>query len=143
MTMKSSLLFLLVLVMGFADALPAAETGNVRVPTSDADQRYWLQNMVWHHRFTPAEIQDATGWNEVELDRALKKFKISPANRPRRAAKARLLVLPYPGGRHPRIGFLDGAIDPQRETKVSVFTPWDDASYVVVDVPEAIWSKLE
>jgi hypothetical protein len=25
---------------------------------------------------------------------------------------------------------------------VSVFTPWDPASYVVVDVPEAIWSNL-
>jgi hypothetical protein len=53
-----------------------------------------------------------------------------------------LLVLPYPGGRHPRIGFLEGAIDPQRETKFSVFTPWDPNSYVVVDMPEAIWSNL-
>ena len=44
--------------------------------------------------------------------------------------------------RHPRIGFLDGAVRPQRETKFSVFTPWDDASYVVVDAPEAIWSNL-
>ena len=41
-----------------------------------------------------------------------------------------------------RIGFLDGAVNPQRETKVSVFTPWDDKSYVVVDVPEALWSNL-
>ena len=53
-----------------------------------------------------------------------------------------MLVLPYPGGRHPRIGFLEGAVDPQRETKVSVFTPWDPNGYVVVDVPEAIWSNL-
>lgn len=53
-----------------------------------------------------------------------------------------LRILPYPGGRHPRIGFLDGALKPQRETKVSVFTPWDPSSYVVVDVPEAIWSNL-
>ncbi len=59
-----------------------------------------------------------------------------------RPADAPLLVLPYPGGRHPRIGFLEGAIDPQRETKFSVFTPWDPNSYVVVDVPEAIWSNL-
>jgi hypothetical protein len=51
-------------------------------------------------------------------------------------------VFPYPGGRHPRIGFLDGAVHPQRETKFSVFTPWDDQSYVVVDLPEAIWSNL-
>jgi len=51
-------------------------------------------------------------------------------------------VLPYPGGRHPRIGFLDGAVNPQRETKISVFTPWDEKSYVVADIPEAIWSNL-
>src|SRR3954453_23613247 len=51
-------------------------------------------------------------------------------------------MLPYPGGRHPRIGFLEGAVRPQRETKISVFTPWDDSSYVVVDLPEAIWSNL-
>jgi hypothetical protein len=53
-----------------------------------------------------------------------------------------LLVLPYPGGRHPRIGFLEGAIDPQRETKLSIFTPWSPTAYVVADVPEAIWSNL-
>src|SRR5262249_12347387 len=46
------------------------------------------------------------------------------------------------GGRHPRIGFLDGAVNPQRETKLSVFAPWDEQSYVVVDLPEAIWSNL-
>ncbi len=55
---------------------------------------------------------------------------------------APLLVLPYPGGRHPRIGFLEGAIDPQRETKISVFTPWPNGGYVVADIPEAIWSNL-
>jgi len=55
---------------------------------------------------------------------------------------AAIRVLPYPGGRHPRRGFLDGAIDPQRETKASIFTPWADGGSVVVDVPEAIFSNL-
>ena len=73
---------------------------------------------------------------------ALRKFNIRQDNRPKREKDAPLLVLPYPGGRRPRIGFLGGAIDPQRETKFSVFTPWDANSYVVVDVPEAIWSNL-
>jgi hypothetical protein len=50
-----------------------------------------------------------------------------------------LLVLPYPGGRHPRIGFRDGAIRPQRETKASVLAPWADGGYAVADVPEAVW----
>jgi hypothetical protein len=48
-------------------------------------------------------------------------------------------VLPYPGGRHPRLGFRDGAIRPQRETKASVFAPWAGGGYAVADVPEAVW----
>src|SRR5688572_10523982 len=119
-----------------------AEPPNFRRPASDAELRYWLENMVWHHRFTAAEIEAATGLSPKESAAALERLNISPATTPKRPADGPLLVLPYPGGRHPRIGFLDGAVRPQRETKVSVFTPWDDASYVVVDVPEAIWSNL-
>ena len=51
-------------------------------------------------------------------------------------------VLPYPGGRHTRIGFLDGAIDPLRGTKASIFAPWAGGGFAVVDVPEAIFSNL-
>ena len=72
----------------------------------------------------------------------IERFNITAATKPKRAKDRPLLVLPYPGGRHPRIGFLDGAVEPQRETKLSVFCPWDDHSYVVMDVPEAIWSNL-
>ncbi len=118
------------------------ELPNFRKPKDAADLRYWLENMVWHHRFTSGEITAATGLSNEEIDTALKKFSITPESRPPRRPGSPLLVLPYPGGRHPRIGFLDGAVRPQRETKVSVFTPWDDSSYVVVDVPEAIWSNL-
>jgi peptidoglycan/xylan/chitin deacetylase (PgdA/CDA1 family) len=109
-----------------------------RRPTDDGDLRRWLENMVWYHRFTNAEIRTATGLSEAEVDAALKRFDIRPETRPKRAADAPLLVLPYPGGRHPRIGFLDGAIRPQRDTKLSVFAPWDETAYVVMDVPEAI-----
>jgi hypothetical protein len=70
------------------------------------------------------------------------RFDLNREKRPERKQDDSLLVMPYPGGRHPRIGFLDGAIDPQRETKISVFTPWNPGSYVVADVPEAIWSNL-
>lgn len=115
---------------------------NHRPPTDDAELKFWLENMVWHHRFTPEEIQSATGLSPDAIATALSRFNISASTRPRRPTGAPLLVVPYPGGRHPRIGFLEGAIRPQRETKISVFTPWDEASYVVVDVPEAIWSNL-
>lgn len=120
----------------------ALSIGNVRKPASDRELRYWLENMVWYHRFSTEEVAAATGLTKEHIAAALKKFDIRPDNRPKRAEDAPLLVLPYPGGRHPRIGFLDGAIDPQRETKFSVFAPWGLDSYVVVDLPEAIWSNL-
>jgi hypothetical protein len=98
--------------------------------------------MVEHHHFTLAEVEAATGLAPAAIESALLRFKINSSASPRRPADSPLLVLPYPGGRHPRIGFLDGAIRPQRETKLSVFLPWDENSYVVMDVPEAIWSNL-
>lgn len=122
-------------------AVSAAEPAAFRKPTTDAELRYWLENMVRHHRFAREEITAATGLCDDAITAALAKFDITPANKPQRPAEAPLLVLPYPGGRHPRAGFLEGAVAPQRETKISVFTPWDDTSYVVADVPEAIWCQ--
>jgi hypothetical protein len=131
-----------VMLFVFAAALLSVEPPNHRRPKDEADLRGWLQNMVWHHRFTSEEVSAATGLSAAEVESSLRKFNISAATRPKRGKNEPLLMLPYPGGRHPRIGFLDGAVRPQRETKISVFTPWDDSSYVVVDVPEAIWSNL-
>ncbi|HVK59472.1 MAG TPA: hypothetical protein VM735_11875 [Candidatus Kapabacteria bacterium] len=104
-----------------------------------ADQKAWLENMVVYHRFTAEEISAASGLSQGEAEKLAKESQGIP--KPQRAGEP-LRVLPYPGGRHPRIGFLDGAIDPQRETKLSIFLPWDATSYVVADVPEAIWSNL-
>ena len=111
---------------------------NFRRPGDDVALRSWLENMVWYHRFTTAEVSAATGMSAEEVTAALAKFNIRRETKPKRTENAPLDVLPYPGGRHPRIGFLDGEIRPQRETKVSVFLPWDENSYVVVDAPEAI-----
>jgi len=119
-----------------------SDSWNFLRPANNEELKYWLENMVWYHRFSNEEIRAATGLTNDEIAVVLKKFDIRPDNQPKRAEDAPLLVMPYPGGRHPRIGFLDGAIDPQRETKFSVFTPWDVNSYVVLDVPEAIWSNL-
>lgn len=115
---------------------------DARPPRDDDDFRAWLENMVGAHRFTVPEVQAATGLDPDAINAALKRFHIEPGKMPARAPGSPLRVLPYPGGRHPRIGFLDGAVRPQRDTKFSVFTPWDDSSYVVVDLPEAIWSNL-
>ena len=140
-SLRLSLSVLILLLASIASAVEA-EVPNSRRPANDDELRYWLQNMVWHHRFSSGEIREATGLSESEIAAAIKRFDVRAETRPRREKDSPLLVLPYPGGRHPRIGFLDGAVHPQRETKVSVFTPWDDASYVVVDVPEALWSNL-
>lgn len=126
------LLVLLFLLCANAVAEPA------RRPPNDAELQYWLENMVVYHGYTEAEVAVATGLSSSEISTALKRFGITREKRP---VRDNLTVLPYPGGRHPRIGFLDGAVDPQRETKISVFTPWDESNYAVVDVPEAIWCQ--
>jgi peptidoglycan/xylan/chitin deacetylase (PgdA/CDA1 family) len=89
------------------------------------DPAYWLPVMR-RHRYTREEMKRVGGAAPSEsVDPA-------PGN-----------VLAYPGGRHPRIGFLDGAIDPLRGTKASVFLPWDHTAYVVVDLPEAIFANSD
>lgn len=106
---------------------------NFRQANNREDLGYWLANMVTHG-FTTVEMSAATGATYgAEALQRLDVPKLTPRE------KGSLLVLPYPGGRHPRIGFLEGAIRPQRETKVSVFAPWKDGGYAVADVPEAIW----
>ena len=119
-------------------AEPAPEV-EARPPKDNHELRYWLENMVRYHGFSTAEVAAATGLSEADATARIAEFRIRPESQKGRKS---LLVLPWPGGRHPRIGFLEGAIRPQRETKISVFTPWGDHDFVVVDVPEAIWSNL-
>lgn len=130
--------FTLVVAHAQAQVIPFEQ----RRPESDASLRFWLENCLWHHGFTHEETTAATGLSDTEIGLAMKRLGM-PTQRPdfENAALLPLKVLPYPGGRHPRIGFLDGAIRPQRETKISVFAPWDPLAYVVVDVPEAIWHQ--
>jgi hypothetical protein len=108
-----------------------------RAPKDDADLKYWLENMVWYHHFETREISAATGLTEEEILAALARLNIRQDKAPARNPST-LTTLPYPGGRHPRTDYLEHAINPQRETKVSVFPPWDDGGYLVLDVPEAI-----
>jgi hypothetical protein len=67
--------------------LPAAEPSNARKPKDDAELKYWLQNMVWHHRFSTDEIADATGLTRDAVAAALKQFDIRPDNRPTHPAR--------------------------------------------------------
>ena len=108
---------------------PLPKDGKLTLPAeveaTQAHLPYWASNMA-EHGYSREEMARVAG---TEVGRVP-------------APAAGLRVRPYPGGRHPRVGFLDGAIAPQRGTKASVFLPWDPASYVVVDVPEAIFSNL-
>lgn len=117
-------------------------SNNFRPFVDDSDADYWLTNMLGYHKLNSQELAWATGLTREEIGKRYTKFR-KGADLKVAYPRDRLLLLPYPGGRHPRIGFLDGALRPQRETKISVFLPWDPKnSYVVVDVPEAIWSNL-
>lgn len=116
--------------------------GAGRVPKNKADLHQWLENMVAFHGLSSEEIEAAIDLPRDEIRSALEELKLVPFQGVRRESASRLVMKPYPGGRHPRIGFLDGAVRPQRETKFSVFLPWDPTSYVVADIPEAIWSNL-
>ena len=120
---------------------------NLELPTemvaTRADLEYWLRNMIQYHHYNWEEVEKVTGLSEDVLKSRAQAMGLNaslPAE-PDKNEQA-IQVMPYPGGRHPRIGFLDGAICPTRGTKASVFLPWDPASYVVIDFPEAIYSNL-
>ncbi len=118
-----------------------------RLPTEVAatreSLRYWSRNMFLDHAYTVEEAQQVT---QLPLDTltAIREQLVATygSNKASNADDSRLKIRPYPGGRHPRIGFLDGAMDPQRGSKFSVFLPNDSSQYLVVDLPEAIFSNL-
>ncbi len=120
---------------------PEPEGGILQLPveqaTTERDIEQWLPIFL-RYRYTPDEVAavaslDAEGRSGYEQ-------RLAARTPP--AARAKIEALPYPGGRHPRAGFLDGAIDPLRGTKAGIFLPWDTDGYVVVDVPELITSNL-
>ena len=102
----------------------------------------WLQNAIGYHGFTVAEAAKAAGIEPSEAARLIEKHRVAPGLSAIPRPDGKIHLLPYPGGRHPRIGFLDGAIDPHREPKASLFLPWKDGGYAVVDLPEAVFSNL-
>jgi hypothetical protein len=104
--------------------------GCATAPAPVDETAFWLETCA-KHGFSQAETAMATGLEAKDVARRA----------PRALPPAPFALLPYPGGRHPRIGFLDGALDPHRDTKFSLFLP--GGGYVVVDVPEAVWADQE
>ncbi|MEK6233668.1 MAG: hypothetical protein N2C14_03065, partial [Planctomycetales bacterium] len=96
--------FLIAALLAGTASRAEEEPSNARRPATEQNLRYWLENMVRHHRFTNEEVARATGLSEAEILAALKKWEIRSGDRPARKQNAPLVTLPYPGGRHPRIG---------------------------------------
>jgi hypothetical protein len=122
-------------------AVPAPDTApppfTPRRPRNDDDLRFWLTTMLVDHRYRIEEIALATGLPMDEIEASIARLGIDADARP--GGGPSLRIRPYPGGRAPHIAL--GVTHVQRETKVSVFTPWDPESYVVVDMPEGIWTS--
>ena len=107
------------------------------------DLAFWLPNMIRDHGYTLEEAAETAGyWSTRDIEARIADLGLDLSPAPAPDPSLPLKILPYPGGRHPRIGFLEGAVSPMRGTKISVFAPWPDAGYVVVDLPEAIFSNL-
>ncbi|MFH1741745.1 MAG: polysaccharide deacetylase family protein [bacterium] len=123
---------------------PEPKDGKLILPAemeaTRANSSFWLENMLVDHRYTWDEAAQVTGWDAETVKQKAADLKIDPAAPSKNQPNNTIRVRPYPGGRHPRIGFLEGAINPMRGTKVSIFLPWDSGSYVVLDLPEAIWN---
>jgi hypothetical protein len=113
-----------------------------RKPDTDSELQYWLHNMIYLYDFSIKEISAATGLGEREIENSLLRFKIDPKSKPRKPDNSLLRIAPWPGGR--AVSNWGGRVEQtrQRETKFAVFAPWDPTSYVVLDIPEAIFSNL-
>ena len=110
----------------------------VEMAATRREPGYWLENMLVYHRFTLEEAAGVFGWSASEVQHKADELNINRGAAAEKPADGRIRLLPYPGGREVRRGFFAN-LDWQRGTKASVFTPWDATSYVVVDLPEAIF----
>ena len=138
----SRLTGLSVFIISLMTVISGVSADQSRPTANDAELKYWLANMA-AHRFSAAEVGEVLGMSVSEARTLLHEnvndfAKLLPPQK-----EGDLRILPYPGGRHPRIGFLDGAVEPQRETKISIFPPWENGGYIVVDFPEAVWHQVD
>jgi peptidoglycan/xylan/chitin deacetylase (PgdA/CDA1 family) len=100
---------------------------------------YWLANMYHDHNYSQEEMMEVTGLEASDLDQHLALLnQVKPETEQNQLIKVR----PYPGVRHPRINFKDGMLSPMRGTKASIFLPWAPEEYVVLDLPEALFTQF-
>lgn len=136
-----------ILVLAVASA-PIAARRPAPVPRTEAEWRFRIENALVHHGYSIAETAAGLGIAPEEARAFAEKAGIAldgdfAVRGPvRTTAPDRIVVHPWAPGRHPRLGFLDGAVDPWADTKLSVFPPWKDGGFVVFDLPEAVFSNL-
>lgn len=115
---------------------PVVEQARREGALLDLDKHNWPWSLML------IEMSQVLGQTPAQIRQQILDFQLHEISPQDLRPTDRLAIMPYPGGRHPRRGFLDGAIAPQRDTKFSLFTPWSPSSYIVADVPEAIFSNL-
>jgi hypothetical protein len=98
--------FLLVIPANLA---PALETDLVRAdfrrPTDDVDLRYWLENMVVFHRFTPTEVSATTGLTPDEVADASRRLGLARKAAPsRKSSPNSVASSAWAGAAEPRPG---------------------------------------
>ena len=142
MGLLSSYLVLVAVVVMVSVPVSAGASPATEVVQTRQNLDFWLETMVVYHGYSLDETAQVCGLPARDVEKRVADLGLSGKPVPPKAEDGTIRALPYPGGRHPRIGFLEGAIDPQRGTKVSIFPPWQEGGYVVLDLPEAIWSNL-
>jgi hypothetical protein len=102
-----------------------------------SNQDYWISIMETFN-YSPAEMAEVFGWPEERMMEVIREDR-SPVELP---GSGKIKILPYPGGRHPRISFREGMLSPMRGTKVGIFLPWENGEYLVLDLPEAVFTQF-
>jgi hypothetical protein len=98
-----------------------------------------MDNIYNYHHFTNGEMQSVTGYNTSTIDSLLVDLNDMVL---RKRSEQKIIIKPYPGGRHPRIGFQDGMRSPMRGTKASAFLPWNEKDFIIIDLPEAVSTQF-
>ena len=106
------------------------------VIASREDSVYWIRNML-SFKYSDEEMAEVLAWPEENIHDLILKFSLDPFL----MDPHHITVLPYPGGRHPRIDFMEGMLSPMRGTKVGIFLPWKPQDYLVLDLPEAVFTQ--
>jgi len=76
MRLSTSILTVCLLLVTSARLLPADENAkipNARKPQTEAEIKYWLENMIGGHHFSLEEVHQATGMSKPSIKEFIKK----------------------------------------------------------------------